>query len=163
MKTRCLFFVAFICISFSLSAQYNSAVGLRLGYPNSITYKKFLNDNNAIELFGGIRGFVGASSFNASGLYEIHKEIDGVDNLRWYYGGGAGVFFWTYNSRFIGDNSSNISVGLHGVLGLDYAFEDIPLNLSTDWVPTFFLNGYISGFARGYAGLSARYILGQTK
>jgi hypothetical protein len=30
-------------------------------------------------------------------------------------------------------------VGVSGVLGLDYTFDNIPLNVSVDWAPTFVL------------------------
>jgi hypothetical protein len=46
-----------------------------------------------------------------------------------------------------------------GVIGLDYKFSEIPLNLSVDWMPTYFLGGYIGGFGGGYGSLSARYVL----
>jgi hypothetical protein len=155
MKKLLLLFVFSFCIVSFSQAQYKSAVGLRLGYPTSISYKQFLNDANAIELFGGLYYNDLAVGANLS----IHKDIDAVDNLRWYYGAGAVVGL--YNNF----GSSGVSVGVSGNLGLDYAFDDFPLNLSIDIVPTFFIlgskysSGYLSGFD-GFGALSARYILG---
>ncbi|MBK7700073.1 MAG: hypothetical protein IPJ39_15765 [Saprospiraceae bacterium] len=47
MKTK--FFSAFIALMFvvtlSQAQDYNKAIGLRLGYPNAISGKMFINDN----------------------------------------------------------------------------------------------------------------------
>ena len=158
MKTRFTILVAVFVMAFSYvqAQEYNSAVGLRFGYPLSVSYKKFLSTQGAMELTAGFRSFSGWSWFNIGGYYQHHNAIESVEGLRWYYGGGANVYFWTFKSGFSG---SSTSIGLSGVLGLDYRFKDIPLNLSVDWIPTFFLNGFDNGFAGGYGALSARYIL----
>ena len=43
--------------------------------------------------------------------------------------------------------------------GLQYTFDDVPVNVSLDWVPTVFLTGYISGAGLGYGSLAVRYVL----
>ncbi|MEQ1744522.1 MAG: hypothetical protein ABMA02_03790 [Saprospiraceae bacterium] len=160
MQTKKLVFVLALligCAAASFGQEYKSAIGLRLGYPVSITYKTFISDPGAIEIFGGFRSWTGYKWFNVAGLYEHHAEVSGVDGLKWYFGGGASVFFWTYDEGF--DGGSSTSIGLLGTLGLDYKFADAPINLSADWVPHFFLNGYGSGFGGGYGALSVRYTL----
>jgi hypothetical protein len=161
MKKLILLSVFMLVLGVASQAQYSSAIGLRLGYPVSATYKKFLNDNNAFELTAGFRGYSGYSWFNVGAYYQIHKDLGSVDNLRWYYGAGANVYFWNFDNGFLNDNASNTSFGISGVLGLEYTFDDIPLAVSADWIPTFFINGYGSGFGGGYGGLAARYILGK--
>lgn len=71
------------------------------------------------------------------------------------------MYFWSYDDVWLGSNRySSTTFGVMGVVGLDYKFTDIPLNLSVDWVPTFFIgDGYVSGFGGGYGALSARYTL----
>jgi len=147
------------CIVTSFSQDYKSAIGLRLGYPVSISYKTFISEPGAIEVFGGFRSWTGYKWFNVGGLYEHHAEIPGADGLSWYFGGGASVFFWTYDEGFSGGSST--SFGLLGTLGLDYKFAEAPINLSLDWVPHFFINGYGSGFGGGYGALSVRYVLSE--
>lgn len=147
-----------VLLSSEAQSSYQSAIGLRLGYPVSVSYKHFIGDPSAIEVFAGIRSWSGYSFINIGGLYEYHKPISGVDGLQWYFGGGASVFFWNYKNNFVGDYATT-SFGLLGALGLDYKFADAPVNLSVDWVPTIFLNGYGSGFGGGYGALSARYTL----
>ena len=136
------------CALTSYSQDYKSAIGLRLGYPISASYKTFISDPGAIEVFAGFRSWTGYSWFNIGGLYEHHAEIPGADGLKWYFGGGASAFFWSYDSNFI-DSGSSTSFGLLGVIGLDYKFAEAPINLSVDWIPTFFVNGYGSGFGGG--------------
>lgn len=152
-------FLVLVCMLCSVSVQaqnYKSAIGLRLGYPVSVSYKHFLNEKGAIEAFAGYRGFVGYGWFNIAALYEHHTPISSVEGLSWYAGGGAAAYFWSYNAGFAGGSST--SFGLLGTLGLDYKVKDIPLNLSIDWMPTIFLNGYGNGFYGGYGALSGRYI-----
>ncbi len=165
MKTLKLLGVVALFLSFTMTMQaqdYSSAIGLRLGVPLSVSYKHFLGgSNNAIEAFAGFRSYSGYGWFNVGALYQVHKPIADVEGLRWYFGGGASVFFWNYDNGFVfGDkNNSTTSIGILGNLGLDYKFVNAPINLSLDWVPAFFVNGYASGFGGGYGALSVRYVL----
>ena len=152
--------VAFLGISNDLMSQsYKSAIGARFGSPFSASYKTFLNESGAVELNLGFRTFGFGSWISGAAAYQIHKDIPSVAGLKWYYGAGGIVSFYTYNSSYLSD-AGGIGFGIQGYLGLDYAFTDIPLNLSVDWVPTLFVgNGYYTGFGAGYGALSARYIL----
>lgn len=147
-----------ICISTN-AQDFDSAVGLRLGFPAGITYKKFISETNALEFYGGFRGFAFARSISLHGAYQIHKDIDEVDGLQWYYGGGAAAFFWS--DDFSG---SSTQIGFQGYIGLSYTLTGTPLNLTLDWVPTFSLgsglSGLNSGFGAGFYSVGARYILG---
>lgn len=149
------------CFSNSAEAQtYQTALGLRLGYPLAITAKHFFNENSAVEAYVGTRGYSTYRWTNVSAAYQYHKPIAGVDGLQWYVGGGASVFFWGYKNSFIGaDDYNNTTFGVQGYLGLDYAFDSVPINLSVDWVPTYFFSGFGSGFGGGYGSLAVRYIL----
>jgi len=92
MKNLYLVIIIFLGGVGVTSAQnYDSAVGLRLGVPNSISYKKFISESNAIELYGGIRSYFGNSLLSANASYQIHNPIETEDNLQWYYGVGAGI------------------------------------------------------------------------
>ncbi|MBK8625236.1 MAG: hypothetical protein IPN86_06655 [Saprospiraceae bacterium] len=160
MKTR--FFTLVIALLFvtsvSQAQDYKSAVGLRLGSPLSVSYKTFISEKGAFEGVAGFRSYSGYSWFNVGAYYQHHNEIASVDGLKWYYGAGANVYFWSWESNFI-DPGSTTSIGISGVLGLDYKFSDYPVNLSADWIPTFFINGYGNGFSGGYGALAVRYTL----
>lgn len=150
----------FVLFLFSVNSQaqdYKTAVGLRLGYPLSVSYKTFLSDRGAFEGVAGLRSFSGYSWINIGAYYQHHTEIPSVEGLKWYYGGGANLYFWSYDAGFAGGSST--SIGISGVLGLDYKFADAPINVSVDWIPTFFINGFGSGFGGGYGALAARYVL----
>ncbi|MEL6862895.1 MAG: hypothetical protein AAFP19_00690 [Bacteroidota bacterium] len=157
--TLALFFLMALFIPKDGIAQYyERAVGARLGYPLSASYKHFLNDSNALEFYLGTRGFTLYRWFSVSGAYLVHKPIEDINGLRYYFGGGATVYFWNFDNDFIGDNS-NTSIGLQGYIGLDYAFEDVPINLTVDWIPTIFINSVLSSFGGGYGTIGVRYIL----
>ncbi len=161
-KITLLFSMLFVmAVASNLKAQdYNSAIGLRFGYPLSISYKTFLTESNALELYAGYRGYSGIYSyFTVGGLYEIHKPINGVDGLSWYYGGGVSVQFFTYDNSYVfTDDNGSLGVGISGVLGLDYKFADAPFNLSVDFLPTIRFGGWDSGYY-SWGALAARYVL----
>ena len=161
MKMKTKFFsvvlMMFLFASLSQAQDYKSAIGLRFGYPLSISYKTFVSEKGAFEGVAGFRSFSGYSWFNVGAYYQHNNEIASVNGLKWYYGAGANIYFWSYDTGFVGDGST--SIGISGVLGLDYKFADIPLNVSVDWIPTYFVNGFGSGFGGGYGALAGRYTL----
>lgn len=143
------FFVAYS------QSTYKSAIGARLGYPLAVSYKQFISDQGAIEAFAGYRGYVGYGWFNAGVTYQHHFPIGSIEGFQWYVGGGASVYFWNYD--FAGDYAST-TFGILAVGGVDYKFANIPLNVSADYMPAFFIgNGYYTGFGGAFGGLSARY------
>jgi hypothetical protein len=155
-------FMFVLALSSQVKAQdYQSAIGLRFGYPLSISYKTFLNESNALDIFAGFRGYSGIYSyFTVGALYEIHKPISDVDGLSWYIGPGASVQFFNYDDgyAFGDDDLGDIGLAVSGVIGLDYKFPSAPFNLSLDVMPTFRFGGWDDGFYAWWA-LSARYVL----
>lgn len=154
--------------SSNLSAQkYSSAIGLRFGYPNSVSYKMFLSEANALEVFGAFdtqRSVVaglnaGWTSLGLGAAYLIHADFANSDGLSWYYGGGANIDFFTYGNDYSG-SGGNISLGISGYLGLDYKFGNAPINITLDISPTFFLIGN-GGFVGKHGTLGVRYVLGE--
>ena len=145
-------------LSVGQAQTYKSAIGARLGYPLSATYKTFLNENSALEVFAGTRGFSGYRWISVSGAYQIHKPFSksNVDGLNFYYGAGASVYFWSFDLDL---DESTTTFGLQGYLGLDYSLKNTPINLTVDWIPTFFVGGFGAGFGAGYGSLGVRYIL----
>ncbi len=109
----------------------------------------------------GFRGYGTYNWITINGAYQIHNDIESVDGLQWYYGGGAGVQFWSYDLR----EGGSTTFSLAGYLGLQYTFVDAPVSLTLDWVPTVFLGqNYgvgINTFGAGYGALGARYTPGR--
>lgn len=143
--------------SMAQAQSYRSAIGVRVGYPLSITYKKNTSAKNAIEVFGGFRPHKNYNEFRINAALQIHNPISEIKNLRWYYGAGLGLATYSFNNGFVGDTGASVTAS--GYLGLDYSFEELPINLSVDWVPTLYIGGFGSGFGGGYGALAVRYTL----
>ena len=131
---------------FTASAQdYRVAIGVRLSnatptLSNSITVKYNMNQKSAIE---GLLSF--GSRFGIGALYEVNN-LTTVQGLNWFFGGGA----------YIGFEKGDTYLGPTGIIGLDYKFPNIPLNLSLDWKPELDLIPAIN-FVPDAFGFSARF------
>ena len=145
---KCFFLITlFVAISVCIQAQnYNSAIGVRLG-PNTanitagFTLKHFINENTALEAIIGVNNGLGIC-----GLYEKHFDIEAVKNLQWLAGFGG----------YVASTGSNTAIGGAGIIGLDYKFEEIPLNVTLDWKPELNIISKV-GFEASGIGLSARF------
>ncbi|MFA5327988.1 MAG: hypothetical protein WC384_09370 [Prolixibacteraceae bacterium] len=154
MKKFTLIFFTTLVLSFATQAQdYKTGIGIRSGWGSGLSWKHFLGEQTAFE------GILNSQwkGFSLTGLFEIHKNAFNADRLYWYYGGGGHIGFWNgkYNSRF--DAGNNTIIGIDGVLGLEYNFDFIPINLSVDWKPALNLVG-VSGFWGDGGAVSIRYI-----
>lgn len=143
-------------IIFTASAQaYKTGLGVRLSSSaamvnNSISLKHFLNERSAIEAL-----FSFGDPLAIGALYEIHKPFS-TEGLQWFYGGGGYLGFvksWNPNKQ---KNETDANFGAQGVLGLDYKFTNIPLNLSLDWKPELNLVSDIN-FEPAAIGFTARF------
>ena len=143
---------ALLCISTlgvvkTASAQdYKVAIGIRFSsaaptLSNSVSVKYFMNERDAIE---GLVSF--GTRFGIGGMWERHQLIGGTPAFTWFYGGGG----------YIGVQSGSTYVGPTGVAGLDYKFQNIPLNLSLDWKPELDIIPAIN-FVPDAFGLTARF------
>ena len=104
--------------------DYRFGLGVRLSNSsptlnNSITGKYFATDRTAVE---GIVSF--GSRFGLGALLEIHNDFN-TPGLKWFYGGGA----------YVGFQDGDTYLGPTGIIGLDYKFPNVPVNISLDWKP----------------------------
>ncbi len=154
MKRIVLAFALAVIMGASSAAQdYDTGFGLRLGWSNGLTIKHFFSERSAVEGILSTRW----KGFDLTGLYEIHDEAFDLYRLRWYFGFGGHIGFWNGENTpwgVIGDNYTVI--GIDGILGIEYTFEGIPINIGLDWKPMFNLSGY-SGFWADGGALSLRY------
>jgi hypothetical protein len=143
------FFLFFTVISNRSEAQdYKLAIGLRLStvsptISDAVTVKYFLNDHSAIE---GLVSF--GTRFGIGGLYEVEEQIGGVKSLNWFFGGGA----------YVGFQNNLVYTGPMGIVGIDYKFENAPVDLSLDWKPELDISPQINFVPDAFA-LSARFTL----
>lgn len=155
MKKMLLLSFAIVLTTTSLLAQkgnstangssYKSAIGVKF-YPGAISFKHFFTEKNAGELLGYFK----TNGGRITALYEIHGNINNAGGLKYYIGPGAHVSF--YNSKYGGGGS----VGVDGVIGLDYKINSAPINLSLDWQPSFDFKG-TDGFIGDWFGIAIRY------
>jgi hypothetical protein len=145
--------VLFTICMFELKAQEatpkgTTQVGIRLGLPLGATARYFFTNADAAEGIAGIYN----ETFTVTGLYEHHFDLSAltVPGFAWYAGGGAHMGVRRY------EGSTKFIAGFDGILGLDYNFAGIPLNLGLDWKPAvhFTTPSDLASFA-----VSARYIL----
>lgn len=131
-----------------VNTNYRFGVGIRLStsaptISNSVSVKYFMYNGNALE---GLVSF--GTRFGIGGLYEFHKPINSAPGLQWYFGGGA----------YVGFQNGDTYLGPQGVIGLDYKFTNIPLNLSLDWKPELDLIPKIN-FVPDALALTARFTI----
>lgn len=151
-------YLAFIFASvsiFSLNAQnYDTGIGIRGGLFSGITVKYFLEDDNAIEGILETRW----SGIALTGLNEYYFDSFELEGLYWYAGYGSHIGIWDGdNVGWSDDNGSEFVLGIDGIIGLEYNFSNVPINISIDWKPAFNLIGGDS-FWGDNGGLSLRYV-----
>ncbi len=152
------FFLTLIIVigvaSFVNAQEYRTGIGLRGGFSSGITLKHFVNSKAAFEGILSTRW----RGFDITGLYEKHNRAFEVDRLNWYYGFGAHIGFWNGNYTTWGTYGTNYAVvGIDGIIGIEYNFEEVPVNIGIDWKPAVNLIGY-PGFWGDGGALSIRYI-----
>ena len=137
-----------VCAQKNSGTKYTTAIGVGIS-PGQITLKQCLRENYAVE---GIAYFW--NGIRVTGLYEINYDIEGFKGLRWY--AGAGAHFAFNDTAYLKKNT----IGVDGVLGLDYKINNVPLNLSLGWQPSFdFGVSKSKAFITGFGGLCVRYVL----
>lgn len=142
------------CILGAKAQDYSTGVGLRGGWGTGLTIKHFLNESKAVEGILDSRWH----GFSVTGLYEIHKQAFQVPRLNWYYGLGGHIGFWNGDYfRNVDRNTNYTIIGIDGIIGIEYNFEEIPFNIGIDWKPVFDLTGYSGIYGDGGA-ISLRYI-----
>lgn len=75
--------------------------------------------------------------FSLTGVYQWVNPIS--DGFVWYAGVGARVDHWWWEKGYRSHNR-DFALAIVGQVGVEYTFEFIPLQLSIDWRPDFFLH-----------------------
>jgi len=85
---------------------------------------------------------------NSVSVKYFFNENNATAGLKWYYGAGG----------YVGFQDHDTYLGPTGVIGLDYKFQNIPLNLSLDWKPELDIIPRIN-FVPDAFGLTARFTI----
>jgi hypothetical protein len=142
--------IVFCLVTISYTQDYTTGIGLRAGFYNGLTVKHFTGERSAFEVILSSRW----RGLSITGLYEIHNQAFNTERLNWYYGFGGHVGFWNDEHH---PYTNETVIGIDGILGLEYNFTEIPINIGIDWKPGFNIVGYNNYWFDGGA-LSIRYI-----
>ncbi len=154
----CLFVPAFVFAqSKGEGGNYKAGIGFRAGYNPGLTFKYMMSSDAALE---GIMQWR-YRGFSVTGLYEIHKTAFGEPQLKWFYGIGGHVGFYGrgegYGSRRgYAYDDSRPSIGIDGILGLEYVIQEIPFTVGLDFKP--YIDIFYPGWGVFDGALSVRYI-----
>ena len=119
-----------------------------------ISYQRGLSAVNRVELDMGWASGSFIDLFRFAGFF--HWVFPLEHGFAWYVGPGAGVGILDYDLPIF-EKDSDVFLILGGQGGLQYIFEDIPLQLSLDLRPEFFA-GNANDDVDIDLGLSIRYI-----
>jgi len=155
MKKTILVLIVIVVAAGLFGMDYSTGIGVRGGLSNGLTVKHFIGGTTAIEGILATRW----GGFNITGLYEIHKaSAFDVEHLNWYYGLGAHVGFWSGKDVGWADDEKDYTViGIDGIIGIEYNFQELPFNIGLDWKPAFNLTENTEFWGDGGA-LSLRYV-----
>lgn len=153
-KIVAIYFTVFCFFTISYAQDNFTSLGLRAGFANGITLKHFTAEKLAFEgiLTNWKRGH------ELAGLYEIHNRIFTGKKLHWYIGLGAHLAFWDGDYERWGKLGTSYTViGVDGIVGVEYTFDDIPINIGINWKPAYNVIGY-PGYWGDSGAFSVRYI-----
>ncbi|MCD7962448.1 MAG: hypothetical protein LUF90_02610 [Rikenellaceae bacterium] len=139
MKKFIMAIILAVTVTGFCSAQdYNWGIGVRGGaVATGITAKVSIDGQNAVE---GILSLVNGVNFY--GLYERHMPVIS-SGFSFYYGAGGNIGSWKRHSN------KKFTVGIDGIIGLEYKIREVPLAFSVDYKPGLNFIGH-SGFRGWY-------------
>lgn len=147
---KIIFLIVLFISTLSYGQSYKTAIGLKGGFPGygSLNAKHYLNGSHAIEAcIGGNANFLWLQ-----GIYEVNKSLP-TNGMNWYLGIGPSIG--------ITNTINNTTDGLYlmgtGLIGIEYTFQDLPINISLDTGPSIQIIPDV-GFGWG-GGLAVRYKL----
>jgi hypothetical protein len=151
--TFLLLFILITGFSFNAQAQrerrelnYKTAFGVR--YQPFGFSAKFNNSykNRSFELVGYLKdGFV------AGAYYYWNIDLNKKHTMQFYFGGGGQA------GKLNEENGGDALFGVGGIIGLDYKFKKLPINLSFDWQPSYQIAGDDEQFQGEWGGIAVRF------
>ena len=110
---------------------YRMAVGIRLSSApamvnNSVSFKYFMTHRTAVEALVSF-----GDPFSLGALVEFYNPLS-TSGLQWFYGAGGYLGFSKEYNPEKQIEERRTYFGAQGIAGLDYKFDNIPLNISLD-------------------------------
>lgn len=136
-----------VVLLFSTGTVYGqyaeNALGLRFsgndeadGIGAEVSYQRALGQNNRAELNLGFKDSRWTDALKITGIYQWVYNIEG--GLNWYTGPAVGAGLLD-RSRIDRPNETHLYLMLGGDVGLEYIFDEVPLQLALDVRPEIFL------------------------
>lgn len=129
---------------YSIAQQYDRSSGIRLGGSSGLTFKKFIVDEQAVEVIVSNR----KSGIQLTLLYLMHQpmHVSFNDNFFFYYGVGGHVGSEEHGgidkqlanldpASFNYVNKNYLTLGIDGMIGIEYRMLEVPITLSIDLKP----------------------------
>lgn len=159
-----------IFLSFCANAQqlYEKSGGIRLGNTSGLTYKKFIVEDEAVELM--LSGRNDGMQFTA--LYLFHQPMEFSFNDRFYlhYGLGGHLGYEKFDDiskvlsnaagdAFVYQSKSFFAMGVDASLGIEYRWLEVPATIGFDIKPYFNFIGMRHTKAKFWdAAISFKYV-----
>ena len=135
MKKLFLAIAAVFVLSMTANAQNN--LGVRIGggqgYGAELSWQHGMGGNR-LEIDLGWNSGEHHTAFSLTGIYQWTGEIG--SGFGWYAGVGARLGYWNYDVDGV---DADIALALAGQAGIEYNFDAIPIQLSLDIRPCFYL------------------------
>ncbi|MCR5445272.1 MAG: porin family protein [Bacteroidales bacterium] len=154
MKKIIIAIVAIFAMTTAANAQL-SGIGVRLGGGQGYgaELSTLWNFGNRVEIDLGWASHDDITDFSLTGIYQWQGDI--ANGFGWFAGVGARLAYWSW--EVAGASDSDIALALAGQAGLEYKFSAIPIQLSLDIRPAFYLIPD-THFHWGDIALGIRYI-----
>ena len=132
MKKIIIAIVAVFAMGTMASAQIQD-LGVRIGGGQGYgaELSTMWSFGNRVELDLGWGSHDGYTDFSLTGIYQWQGELG--SGFGWFAGVGARIAYWD------GYSDGNIALALAGQAGLEYNFSAIPIQLTLDIRPAFYL------------------------
>ncbi|WP_420576916.1 hypothetical protein [Ekhidna sp.] len=167
---KIILYVFFALISLGSAAQqlYEKSGGIRLGHTSGLTYKKFVTEDEAVEMILSGRN----EGMQYTALYLFHQPMEFSFNDRFYlhYGIGGHVGYEKFDDisktlsnaagdEFVYESKSFYTMGVDASLGIEYRWLEVPATFGFDIKPYFNFIGMRHTKARFWdAAISFKYV-----
>ena len=133
-RTPATLLLLFILVSTGHSRDYHTGIGIKAGMVPGISAKHFFTTNAAFE---GVLTYRW-EGLNLTGLAEFHLPVFDTEGMYFYYGGGLHVGVWdSGRAKDKIPTGHKLNLGIDGIVGLEFAFSEVPVSLGLDWKPNF--------------------------
>ena len=127
-------------------ATYEQSAGVRLGHTSGLTFKKFLIDEEALEIT--LSGRRDGIQIGAMYLFHQPMEFSFNENFYAYYGIGGHLGYEQFGKlsktlvsvdppMFVFEQRSFYVMGADAILGLEYRWLSVPITIGFDVKPYF--------------------------